>query len=113
MVTIIGYSLHENKEGKEFVSLTVQGDIEIRQSALTGNNYISAPKCKMSCTFDEATAESLIGKQMPGSIKKVECEAFEVENKETGEVKTLTERYEYVAEQSIPALRLAYSDRAA
>ena len=113
MVTVIGYSLHESTEGKQFVSLTIQGDLLMKQSAQTGKHYVSARKCNIPCTFDEATAATLIGKQMPGTIEKVSCSAFEVTNPETGEVKTLTERYEYLPEQPIPALRIVHSSKVA
>jgi hypothetical protein len=56
----------------------------------------------MSCTFDELTCQSLIGTELPGSVRKVECEEYEYTIKDTGEVITLSHRFEYV-EQEAPA----------
>ena len=56
----------------------------------------------MSCTFDEATCISLIGTELPGSVKKVVCEDYSYTIKDTGEIITLSHRFEYV-EQEAPA----------
>ena len=36
MVTVIKYALRESKEGKPFISLELQGDLEMVQSMETG-----------------------------------------------------------------------------
>ena len=38
---------------------------------------------------------------MPGSVQKVQCEAYDYNVQETGEVISLTHRYEYVEEQRV------------
>ena len=43
--------------------------------------------------------ESLIGSDFPGSIQKVEVEAYEYAIPDTGEMITLTHSYEYVSEE--------------
>jgi len=112
MVQIIGFSVKENKEGQTFTTLELQGDIVMKQSQETGNYYATVRRCSVTSTFDEATASQMVGKQMQGTIIKVECEAYEVTDKETGEVKVLTERYEFRPEEA-STLKVVHIDRAA
>ena len=77
MVTVKNYVLRESKEGKGFISLELQGDLEMVQSMETGKFYATVRTCNVSSTFDEATAKTMIGKQMPGSIKRVQTETYE------------------------------------
>ena len=98
MVTIIDYALRQSKDGKEFVSLQMQGDVELLQSLKTGRFYATARRCTMSSTFDEEMAKRLIGKQFPGSIIRVEAEAYDYTVPETGEVITLAHSYQYSPE---------------
>lgn len=57
---------------------------------------MTARKASMSCTFDELTCQSLIGTELPGSVKKVQCEEYSYTIKDTGEIITLSHRFEYV-----------------
>ncbi len=113
MVKVIGYSLKENKEGKEFVSLELQGEITMVQSAETGNFYATARKASINSTFDEQTALSLIGSTLPGRIEKVECAEYELVDKTTGEVKYLSHRNEFVPENEVTPMRVVASEKAA
>ena len=97
MVTITDFKRRESEDGKEFFTLTIQGGVEIVQSS-KGNSYMTARKTSIPSTFNEVTCQSLIGTKMPGDIEKLECEAYEYENKETGEVITLHHTYRYVPE---------------
>jgi hypothetical protein len=83
-----------NGKGEEFFMLQVQGNVEMVQSKNTGRFYATAPKCRVSCTFDEQTARSLIGEQMPGKIAKVLCDQYEYVT-EDGEILQLSHRWEY------------------
>ena len=74
--------------------LQVQGNVEMVQSKQTGRFYATAPKCRVSCTFDEQTARSLIGEQMPGKIVKEECDPYEYVT-EKGESLHLSYRWGY------------------
>jgi hypothetical protein len=94
MVRISNYIKRTTEQGKEFLTLEVQGGVEIVKSQETGKNYMTARKASMSCTFDELTCQSLIGTELPGSVKKVECDAYEYTIKDTGEVITLNHRVE-------------------
>jgi hypothetical protein len=102
MVRIINYQKRTTEEGKEFFTLELQGGVEIVKSQETGKNYMTARKASMSCTFDEATCISLIGTELPGSVKKVACEDYSYTIKDTGEIITLSHRFEYV-EQETPS----------
>jgi len=99
MVTIINYAIRENGEGKSFVSLELQGEIEVIQSSQTGKFYATAKRCAIPSTFTEDIARTLVGKQIKGRIDRVQCEAYEYTVKETGEVISLTHTYAYNPEE--------------
>ena len=100
MVRIVNYQKRTTEEGKEFFTLELQGGVEIVKSQETGKNYMTARKASMSCTFDEGTCISLIGTELPGSVKKVQCEEYSYTIKETGEIITLSHRFEYVEQET-------------
>lgn len=100
MVRISNYIKRTTEEGKSFFVLELQGGVEVVKSRETGKLYMTARKASMSCTFDEATCISLIGTELPGSVKKVDCEAYEYTIKDTGEVITLSYRFEYVEQEA-------------
>lgn len=95
MVTIKNYKQRENSEGEKFNVLVVQGGVTPVKSKDTGRMYFTAKTATVSCTFDEDMCKDLIGTKFPGEIVKIECEPFEFVIPETGEVITLTSRYEY------------------
>lgn len=101
MVKIINYERRVTEEGKEFFVLLIQGNIEMVRSQETGKFYVTAKKATFSSTFDEETCKSLIGQEIPGSIAKVECDPYSHTIKETGEIVTVTHRFEYVEEKAI------------
>ena len=98
MVRITDYNRRESEDGREFFTLTIEGDVEIVQSA-NGKSYMTARKTSIPSTFDENVCQSLIGKQMPGEIERIECDPYEYQNQETGEVITLHHTYNYVPEE--------------
>lgn len=95
MVRIIDYKLSENADGKEFISLKLQGGLEPIQSQQTGRFYLTAKTCFIPSTFDLRAAEALIGSEMPGKVSRVASDPYQYTVKETGEVLTLSHRYEY------------------
>ena len=101
MVTVTNYHVRQRKDGKEFVSLTLQGDMEMVQSQETGKFYATARKCSITSTFDEQTAKNLIGTMMPGIIKRVESDPYDFTIQDTGEVIKLAHSYEYAPETSV------------
>lgn len=98
MVTVKACHLRQGKDDKEFVSLELMGEIELVQSSKTGRFYATARRCFISSTFDIATANRMVGKEMPGSIAKMECEPYDYTLPETGEVIQLSHNYGYVPE---------------
>jgi hypothetical protein len=74
-----------------------------------GKFYATCKKCTISSTFNEDVAKSLIGKQLPGRIDRIEVDAYEYTVKETGEVQTLTHSYIYVPGEEKPVLTQAQS----
>lgn len=99
MVRIISYKKRETEDGKEFFVLELQGGIEMVKSKETGKFYVTARKASISSTFDELICQALIGTELPGRVEKVMCEPYEYVIKDTGEVITLTHRFEYVEEE--------------
>lgn len=100
MVRISNYQKRTTEEGKDFYILELQGEVELVKSQETGKLYMTARKASMSCTFDEATCISLIGTELPGSVKKVACEDYSYTIKDTGEIITLSHRFEYVEQEA-------------
>ena len=100
MVRISNYIKRTPEQGKEFFTLELQGGIEIVKSQETGKSYMTARKASMSCTFDELTCQSLIGTELPGSVRKVECEEYSYTIKDTGEIITLSHRFEYIEQET-------------
>ena len=68
------------------------------RSKTRGKFYATIKEASVTTTFDAAMCESLIGTQMSGCIKRVECEAYEYADKKTGEILTLHHRWEYAEE---------------
>jgi hypothetical protein len=95
MVKIIACKVAENSDGKTFISLKLQGDVEAVQSMQTGRMYLTTRTCYISTTFDEKTAKSLLGKELPGSVERIPSEPYEYKVESTGELLTLSHRYEY------------------
>jgi hypothetical protein len=99
MVTIVDYHVRtSSKDGKEFISLELQGDFELVQSQETGRYYATAKRCSISSTFTEEVAKQLIGVKYPGSIIKVQREAYEYVIPDTGEAITLSHGYQFKPE---------------
>ena len=98
MVRIVDYVKRQNSEGEEFFLLVLQGGLQIIKSEESGRHYATAKKANLPTTFDENTCKSLIGEEIAGSIVRVETEPYEYTNPETGEIMTLSHRWEYVKE---------------
>jgi len=99
MVKIVDFKTYQREDGENFQVLVVQGGVEAVKSRETGRTYLTAKTTRVACTFDEATCESLIGSNLPGSIKRVEVEPFEFTIAETGEVVERSHRYEYISDE--------------
>lgn len=95
MVTVVDYKKKKPQDGKEFNVLVLQGEIEMVRSKTSGQFYATAKSCTITCTFNEIICQGLIGKTLPGTIEKMQCDPYEYTVKETGEVLTLTHAYYY------------------
>ena len=95
MVTIVDFEKRKNNLDEEFNVLILQGGIETVISKQTGKPYITARKTSIPCTFGDEFAKNLIGDEMPGSIERIECEAYEFTNPETGKKVKLDYTYQY------------------
>lgn len=100
MVKISGFKQCQTAEGKLFVTLELQGDVELIQSTQTGRFYATARRCSISSTFTEEEAKTLIGKQFPGKIVRENVEEYDYTIKETGEVIKLCHSYVYNPEEA-------------
>jgi hypothetical protein len=98
MVTVTDYAVRQRKDGGEFIALVLQGGLSLVKSQNTGNFYATVKSCSIPSTFDEATAKAMVGEQVPGSVQKKSCEAYDWTNKETGEVIKLSHRWVYLPE---------------
>ena len=96
MVTVTNFKIVETDEGETYVRLILEGDLEMILSEKTGNFYAHTKRCSISSTFDAATAEKMIGKQLPGSIIKKQVDSYEFDI--NGEILTLNHRWVYTNE---------------
>lgn len=99
MVTIIDFETRMNAEGKPYIALILQGDVQMVLSKETGKYYATSKKVGISSTFNAETAKTLIGKQIPGVIVKEPCEPYDYTNPTTGEVVQLNFHYVYKPEE--------------
>ncbi|MFZ4560339.1 MAG: hypothetical protein ACOYOD_09100 [Saprospiraceae bacterium] len=106
MVTVTDVAIRNNKEGKEFVALVLQGGMELVKSQNTGLFYATARKTSIPSTFTLEVAKSLIGSQIPGTIQRIEVPEYTFVIPETGEMVQLTHSWVFVPEgqQVEPAL---------
>lgn len=94
MVTVTNYKLVETEMGNYYVRLILTGDIAMVRSSKTGNFYATAKKCSISATFDEAAAEQMVGKKIPGNIIKQACEPYKFKTDDGKEIE-LAHRWVY------------------
>ena len=108
MVLVKNYNLRY-KEGEEtpFITLTLEGSIEMVQSSETGRFYATVRTCSISSTFDEPTAQRMVGQQLPGDIVRVPCEEYEYTVPGTAEIIKLGYSWDYVPEVSKVQQRVA------
>ncbi|GIZ07902.1 hypothetical protein [Flavobacterium sp. UMI-01] len=102
MVTITDYKTFSKENGENFFGLVVQGGVEAVRSTQTGKMYFTAKTATVPTTFNETICKSLIGTTLEGNVKKVACDDYEYTVKDTGEIITLSHRYEYIfAEEEV------------
>ena len=100
-VHIVDYKERINSDGEPFFALILEGDLEMVQSTETGRFYATARRTSITSTFNEETCKRMIGKTMPGTIQKVDSESYEYTVPESGEIITLSHRWEYRPEANM------------
>jgi hypothetical protein len=95
MLTVTSYQKRVSKEGKEFITLEIQGGLEMIQSQQTGQFYGTVRKSSVSTTFGEVVAASLVGSQIPGKIVRVEVDPYKYVIEASQEEVVLTHRWSY------------------
>ncbi len=100
MVKIINAHTRKGERG-HYVSLELQGSVEIVQSQNTGRFYVTARRCFIGSTLDIETARQSIGSQLPGNIVRVKTDPYEYALPESGEMLTLEHSYQYVPDESL------------
>ena len=108
MVRVIAIKKSTSSEGKDFISLKVQGGIEAIQSQTTGRMYLTSRAAYVPTTFDEAMAEELIGTSIQGTVKRVQSDPYEYTIKDTGEVVTLSHSFEYMPDDVVETKERAF-----
>lgn len=98
MVQVVDYALRKSSDGREFYILIIQVGLSFVQSRNSGNFYATVKRYSIPSTFDEATAKSMIGEKVAGSVERKPCEACQWTNKETDEVIELAHRWVYLPE---------------
>jgi hypothetical protein len=105
MVTVKSYSVRTvAATGRTFITLELEGGLEIAVSSSTGKTYATTKKCSIPTTFDENVAQQLVGTSLTGEIVKQEVEPYEFTNPSTGEVQTLDYTWTYRQEIQAAAL---------
>ncbi len=99
MLSVTNYKVSQSKDGSKFISLTVEGGIEMVQSLSTGAFYAKSKKCFIPFTGNEEAAKAMIGCNIPGTIERVECLPYEY-RLNTNEVITLYHTYQYQPENA-------------
>ncbi|ESU23798.1 hypothetical protein FEDK69T_12090 [Flavobacterium enshiense DK69] len=110
MVRIVNYQQRQAEDGRTFFLLELQGGIEMVKSQETGKFYVTARKAVIPSTFDEVTCKALIGTELPGAVEKVECEPYDYTIRDTGEVITISHRFEYVEQEKAITHRVEKSN---
>ena len=100
-IHIVDYKERFNSAGESFFALILESELELIQSSETGRHYATARRASITSTFTEERCKQLVGKQIPGSIKKIQCEEYDFTLPETGEMIRLSHRYEYIPENKL------------
>jgi hypothetical protein len=97
-VVVIDAVERVSSEGVKFTALIVQSNLEIVRS-YKGNLYCTVRKASLPSTLDlEVARQTVIGKELPGTVERKECAEYETVNSD-GEVILLNHRWEYVPEE--------------
>ena len=93
-VTVVDFAERENRDGEKFYSLLVSAGVEMGKGS-NGKHYATIRTASVPSTLNEAACRSIIGSELPGSVKKVECEEYDFTNHK-GETVSLNYTWQYV-----------------
>ncbi len=99
MVTITGYKTKIATDGHRNVYLQVEGGLKTVISKNTGRAYLSTLKAQVFAAIDEEIAKGMVGYQLPGSIRQLKVDPYELVDEGTGEVRVYEHRNEYVVDE--------------
>jgi len=99
MVKIINYKTATSNDGNQFILLKVSGGLQPVQSMTTGKIYFKGKTAYVASNLDEASAQAVIGSEMPGVINRMPCEPYDYIVESTGESITIDYRFEYQLEE--------------
>lgn len=99
MVTITGYRTRHSEGGDKKIYFQVEGGVKTTVSKISGKAYLTALKASVFAAVDEEVAKAMIGHQLPGFIRQLQVEPYEIVNDQTGEIRVHNFRSEYVTEE--------------
>ena len=103
MVRINDFHKRTSKDGREFFTLDITGEVEFVVSKTTGSVYATQFKGSITTTFDEATCRNLVGRMFPGNVERIQVEPYDYTTA-TGEVITLSHKYRYNPVEKQPSM---------
>lgn len=95
MVTVTNYQTRTTKDGREFITLELQGGLEMVVSKTSGQYYATTKKCNIPTTFNDQVANRLIGTELEGEIVRQEVEPYEFVNPRNNETMMLNYSWVY------------------
>ena len=95
MVTVVDYVKQKTEDGKEFIRLLLQGNDLTLITTDAGRVYAKVSKASIIAAISEEVAQQQVGKQLQGTIEKVDSEPWTYVIRETGEQRILNYRYQY------------------
>ena len=98
MLTVTNYKVSKSKDGTKFISLTIEGGVEMVQSLTSGAFYAKSKKCFIPFTGNEEAAKAMIGNTLTGTIERVECPGYDY-RLNNNEIITLYHTYQYQPEK--------------
>ena len=101
MVTVIDYVQRTNADGESFYALILKANVVMVRSKETGHFYATSKTASLPSTLSEKECENLLGKEIPGTIQRKDCEPYETLNQDTGEVIVRDYRYEYIGDEDV------------
>lgn len=101
MVTITGYSLNINEQGKEFISLQLLSELKFEVSK-TGSMYGVRRKAYLPTNLSDTEVDGLVGTTLTGDIIKVRAKPYTYKTS-SGEELELSHKWVYEPDEDMEA----------